>query len=245
MRLRLLRRRFGMQAARVAVRPHLPWYWRWCAIGCTAAAAAGLLWIAYQYGQSYATAYTPEESQHTAADAQKPPLEVADAALRSELAMAARQLQIERAAQTDLARQVKALTQENAQLKEDIAVLQAISAPGSRTDGISVSSARVEPNGVGEYVYRIVLVQTGSRAKPFQGSYQLVVTLDQGGVRGGMTIPEAADQHGGAYKLDFRVHQRIDGTFKVTPGVEVRSVQLRVYEGKQVQPKVMRTIAVS
>jgi hypothetical protein len=173
-------------------------------------------------------------------------LESATSALKAELAAALRQLHIERAAQVDLAKQLKALANENAQLREDIAILQTASAPGSQTDGISVSSVRVEPNpAAGEYTYRIVLVQTGARTKPFQGSYELIVQLDRDGVRTGMTIPEPAEKASGAYKLDFRVHQRIDGAFKVAPGSEVKSVQVRVFEGGKPQPKVMQTVAVS
>jgi hypothetical protein len=41
------------------------------------------------------------------------------------------------------------------------------------------------------------------------------------------------------------VHQRIDGAFKVAPGSEVKSVQVRVFEGGKPQPKVMQTVAVS
>ena len=247
MKLKLLKRRFGVQAPRLAIRPQMPRSLRWGAIACAAVAAVGLLWLAYHYGQSYAG----DERGRTETIANKPPtpgadLESANTVLKTELAVVSRELQIERAAQVDLAKQLKSLALENAQLKEDIAVLQTISAPASKVDGISVSSVRVEPNPVaGEYTYRIVLVQTGSRAKPFQGNYQLVVNLDHEGIRTGMTIPESTERASSAYKLDFRVHQRIDGMFKVAPGAEVRSVQVRIFEGGQPQPKVMQTVTLS
>ena len=241
-------RRFGAQAPRLAIRPQMPWYLRWCGVFFGAVASVALLWLAYHYGQSYAGQEQEERGQTMAAKppAQNAGLESANAALKSELAAALRELQIERAAQLNLAKQMKALTHENAQLKEDIAVLQTISAPASKVDGISVSSVRVEPNlAAGEYTYRIVLVQTGSRTKPFQGNYELVVNLDRDGVRTGMTLPESTEKASSAYKLDFRIHQRIDGTFKVDPGAEVKSVQVRVFEGGQRQPKVMQTVTLS
>jgi len=246
MKLKLLKRRFGAQAAQLTIRPRMPWYWRGVGIASGAIAAAGLLWLAYHYGQlgagfgQSAAESAPKESVQSAR------LESANAALKSELAVVLRELQIERAAQDDLAKQLKTLTNENAQLKEEIATLQTISAPGAKSDGISVSRARIEPNPTaGEYTYRIVLVQTGSRAKPFQGTYQLIVTLIQDGLRKGISIPESADTASSAYQLDFRVHKRIDGTFKVAPGAEVHSVQLRVFEGRQPQPKIMQTVGVS
>src|SRR5690606_19721515 len=97
----------------------------------------------------------------------------------------------------------------------------------SKVDGVKVSSARIEPNSVpGEYIYRIVLLQTGSRAKQFHGRYQLVVNLLHNGERRGMTLPGPGDSGDAPYQLDFSVHQRIDGTFRVDPGAVVRSVEL-------------------
>jgi hypothetical protein len=247
MKLRAWQRRFGAQARRVAVRAHLPWYLRWLGIGACVVAASGLLWTGYQYGHALAGFESPAaEGSDSKLAAQKAELEKANMSLKSDLAVMERELQIERATYGDLAKQVKALSHENSQLKEDIALLQTISNPGAKGDGVSVSSVRIEPNAVpGEYSYRIVLVQTGSRAKPFQGNYQLVVNTIEDGKRTGVTLPTAAENASSAYRLEFRVHQRIDGTFKVAPGAQVQSVQVRIFEGGQAQPKVMQTVAVS
>jgi len=242
-----LKHRLGIRARRVAVRPHVPGYMRWLGLAVTGTAAVVLLWLAYHYGQIFAGF-----EQHGVERALKKlatdnvQLEKANARLKSELAVIERQLQIERATYTDLVKQVKALSNENARLKEDVALMQTISAPGAKIEGVRVSSVRVEPNPVaGEYNYRIVLLQTGSRAKPFQGSYQLVVNLLQDGKRMGMTVPATGDRSANGYQLDFRVHQRIDGTFKVSPDAVVRSVQVRVFEDGQAQPKVMQTVTLS
>jgi hypothetical protein len=72
-----------------------------------------------------------------------------------------------------------------------------------------------------------------------------VVSVVKDGKPSGIVVPDGAEKASNAYRLDFRVHQRVDGTFKVAPGAEVRSVQVRVFEGKQTQPKVMQTVAVS
>jgi len=246
-KLKNLKRRFGIQAPRVAVRPHVPWYLRWLGLTLGAVATVALAGAAYHYGQIFA-GFDQSEVEGTlkklAAD--KTQLEQANATLASERAVMERELQIARAAQGDLAKQVKALSEENAKLKEDVALVQAISATNAKSDGVSLSSVRVEPNpATGEYTYRIVLLQTGTRAKPFHGSYQLVVNLTQDGKRTGMTVPAPGESAAPAYPLDFRVHQRVDGTFKVSPGAVVHSVQVRVFEGGQKQPKVMQTVSVS
>lgn len=38
---------------------------------------------------------------------------------------------------------------------------------------------------------------------------------------------------------------RIDGTFKINPAAVVRSVQVRVFEAGQSQPKLMQTVTLS
>jgi hypothetical protein len=241
-----VKRRFGIHARRVTVRTRMPWHLRWFARGFVAISVGCLLWIAFPHGQPSGLAGGNDASSVEAVTPGNADLERVNAGLKSELSVLERQLQIERATYVDLARQVKELTLENARLREDAALVQAISASDSRIDGVKVSSVRVEPNSVpGEYSYRIVLLQTGARNKQFLGRYQLVVNLVQNGERRGMTLPAAGENGDPPYQLDFRVHQRIDGTFRVDPAAVVRSVELRVFEGRQSQPKVMQTVTLS
>jgi hypothetical protein len=241
-----IKRRFGLHARPVSVRTRMPWYLRGLAFGFVALSVGSLVWIAYPHGRSPEAGSREPEPRTEAALTDNVALERTNAGLRSELAVLERQLQMERATYVDLARQVKELTHENARLREEIALVQAISAADSRIEGVKVSSVRVEPNSVpGEYNYRIVLMQTGSRNKQFTGRYQLIVNLMQNGERRGMTLPAPGDAVESPYQLDFRVHQRIDGTFRVDPAAVVRSVELRVFEGRQSQPKVMQTVTLS
>ena len=241
-----LKRRFGLHTRRVAVRSSVAWYLRWLAHGFLALSIAALAWIAVDRVGSGALFSGEDESVASALRNQIAEMEKVNAGLKSELTVLERQRQIERASYADLVRQVKELTHENARLREDVALVQAISAADSKLAGVKVSSARVEPNAVpGEYVYRIVLLQTGPRSKHFRGHYQLVVNLLHNGERRGMTLPGPGDSADAPYQLDFRVHQRIDGTFRVDPAAVVRSVELRVFEGRQSQPKLMQTVTLS
>lgn len=241
-----VKRRFGLHARRVTVQARMPWHMRWLARGFLLAAVVTVLWIAYERSAPHRLGGQAEAARSEISATAQAELERANAGLKSELAVLERQLQIERATYSDLAKQVKELTLENARLREDVALVQAISAADSKADGVRVSSVRVEPNSVpGEYNYRIVLLQTGARNKHFLGRYQLVVNLVQNGERRGMTLPAAGEAAESPYQLDFRVHQRIEGTFRVDPAAVVRSVELRVFEGRQTQPKVMQTVTLS
>jgi hypothetical protein len=223
----------------------MAWYLRWIAHGFLALSVVGIIWIALDRVGSEVFSSGEDDSSLVALRGQVADLEKVNAGLKSELTVLERQRQIERASYEDLARQVKQLTNENARLREDAALVQAISAD-SKVAGVKVSSARVEPNSVpGEYIYRIVLLQTGSRSKHFRGHYQLVVNLLHNGERRGMTLPGPGDSADAPYQLDFRVHQRIDGTFRVDPAAVVVSVELRVFEGRQSQPKLMQTVTLS
>jgi hypothetical protein len=223
----------------------MAWYLRWLAYGFLALSVVGIVWIALDRVGSEIFSSGEDDSSVIALRSQVADLEKVNAGLKSELTVLERQRQIERASYEDLARQVKQLTNENARLREDVALVEAISAD-SKVAGVKVSSARVEPNSVpGEYIYRIVLLQTGSRSRHFRGHYQLVVNLLHNGERRGMTLPGPGDGADAPYQLDFRVHQRIDGTFRVDPAAVVVSVELRVFEGRQSQPKLMQTVTLS
>jgi cell division protein FtsB len=238
-----VKRRFGLHARPVAVHWSITWWLpRLVFLALTAVGVAGLVWLSWQGGLVAHSAENWEAAMAKLA-AQNAELERSNAALKSEVAVLERQIQIERATHTDLARQVKDLGDENAQLRHDSTLVQAISAADAKVEGVKVTSVRVEPNGVpGEYSYRIVLLQTGSRSKQFVGRYDLVINVVHNGEQVGITVPRAAEAADPHYQLDFRMHRRIEGTFKVPPSAEVRSVQLRVFEGRRTQPKVMQTV---
>jgi len=240
-----IKRRFGLHARRVGVYSSVSaWLPRFVVLSVAAITLGGLLWLGWQKGLFASDDDSPNAALR-ALTMRNGELERAQAAVKSEVAVLERQVQIERATHADLLRQVKELDDENAQLREDLALLQAISTADFKLEGVKVTSVRIEPNGVpGGYSYRFVLLQTGPRAQPFLGRYELLVQLDQGGTHRGVTLP-AGSEVDAQYRLDFRVHQRIEGSFSVPPTATVRSVQLRVYEGRQPQPKLMQTVTLS
>lgn len=240
-----IKRRFGLHARKVRVQTDWAVYLRWTAIVFTSVALGFFGWLAYSKSDEWDVSIG-SKSVLKRVEGERAVLEKENAGLRSELAVLERQLQIERASQAELAKQVKTMADENARLKEDAALVQTVSGADAKVDGVKVSSARVQPGSVaGEYSYRIVLLQTGARKKPFEGRYQLIVNLGREGGRSGVAVPGPTEQGAQAYKLSFRMSQRIEGTFKVDPSAVVRSVQIRVFEGSQTQPKVMQTVTLS
>jgi hypothetical protein len=151
------------------------------------------------------------------------------AVLRASVNSSESKLQIERTAQTQLGKQVKALEEENAQLKEDLAFFENLIPSEHRDNTLLINRFRVDPGALpGEFRYRLLLLQGGKRDKPFQGNLQLLVTLQEGDKDVIITLPE--EGAAAAYKISFKYFQRVEGRFRVAPDAKVKMVRVRIFE---------------
>jgi len=245
---RTLRRKFGIAAPRVSVQTHVAWYWRWLGIIVLGAFVVGVGLTTYDYGMELAGFRQGEAASALARlkeEIQK--RETANVEMRSQVASAQRQLQIDRATYGDLAKQVRTLSEENAALKEDLAFFQSLMASGATKElGLSINRFRVQPDALpGEYRYRMLLVQSGQRIKEFQGTLQFLVYLEQSDRKFVLTLPPEDQKNAREYQVNFKFFQRVDGTFKVAPGTTVKSLQVRVFENGVNAPKLSQTASVS
>ncbi len=235
---------FGISAPRMAVRTALPWYWRW--LGWIALALVILLLsrATYNFGKKFA-GFDQSEADHEVrqlADSNIS-LKLDLAQLRGQLAQGERQLQMERATYADLVKQMKALSEENATIKEDLAFFQTLMPSGGKEGGVAGSRFLVQNDTVpGEYRYRLLLLQTGQRNKDFQGYLQFAVNLQHDNQKAVMTLPAEDAGEGKGFKLDFRIYQRLEGTFRVAPNAVVKSIQVRVFEHGSSAPKLTQTV---
>lgn len=122
--LRRWRGRFGIFAPQVAVRTHVPWRLRAFGIALVLALLLGLAVWVFDFGRQIAGFNQGEISALQAANAT---LEQEVAQLRGQLATSENDLQIERAAQKLLTDKHQALLEENARLKEELAVMERLS----------------------------------------------------------------------------------------------------------------------
>ena len=231
---------FGISAPRMAVRTAIPWYWRW--VGLIALAVVVMMFsrTTYEFGRKFAgfdQSEADQEVQRLSTENARLVHEVAQ--LSGNFAQLESQMQIERATYLDLVKQVKSLTEENASLKEDLAFFQTLMPSGGKEGGVAVNRFMVQNDALpGEFRYRLLLTQTGQRAKDFQGRLQFVVNLQQDGKKTVMTLPADDDKDARGFKLNFRFYQRVEGTFRVTPGTVVKGMQVRVLEGDGKDPRV-------
>jgi hypothetical protein len=242
-----LRRRFGIAAPRVAVHSTLPWYWRWLGIaallGISAVSAA---WI-YDAGRRFA-GFDRSEVQEELSRVSR---ELDDARselerLRAVANAADSRLSIERTAQQKLAQQIRALEQDNARVREELATLESMLTSEARSgNALAVYRFKVEPDVLpGEYRYHLLLVTPSSRReRDFNGRLELVVSLQEGGRNVMMSFPEQQDAGAAAFRLAFKYFRRVEGTFRVNPKARVESVQVRVYETGSKEPRATHSVA--
>ena len=244
---RTLKRRFGIAAPRVAVRTHVPWYWRWLGILTAGALVVGIGWATYDFGMTFAGFRREESNRELEKLKETTGRQQAEIdKLRSLATQAERQLEIERAMHGDVAKQVKALLEENATLRDDLAFFQSLMPAGGEEGTVSVNRFRLDPSGMpGEYRYRLLLVHSGQKAKEFRGSLQLVLNVVEGGKVTAVTLPQPSERGAKEFQLNFKFFQRVEGTFRVAPNAVVRSFQVRVFETGSNAPKLTRTLKAS
>ena len=243
-----LRQRFGIAAPRVAIHSQIPWYWRWIGFAVLlGVAAASAVWI-YDAGRRFAGFDRSEVTDELSVVRRSLAESRAELErLRAVANAADSRVSIERTAQQNLAQQIRALEQENARLKEELATFESmLSSEARNAQALTVHRFKVEPDLLpGEYRYRLLLLTPSTRReRDFHGRLELLVNLTEGGRSAIMSFPEQADAGAAAFKLGFRYFQRVEGTFRVSPKAKVESVQVRVYEGNSTEPRTTHMVTV-
>jgi len=239
---RRIRSNFGMGASRMSIRVQTAWYWRWLGNLLLMILVAAVVWWVME-NSSRLTGESQEGARQEAAslaEVNRKMREELEAA-RGTLVERDRQLQIEKASQTELARTVVQLQEENASLKEDLGFLRRLMSSGATPEGIAVSDLKVEreakPN---EFRYRMLLVQGGQRKQDFKGRVQIVARIARGQALSTQTYPESDPGEAGAF--EFRFYHRVEGRFAIPEDAVLRSVDVRILAVPGGQVKLSRTI---
>lgn len=241
---RRLRRRFGIAAPRLTVRTHVAWYWRW--IFLVLAIAAGMLVARgiYDVGRAYSGLSASAPPAEAVVRERAALLEKQNAVLQEQVTALKRELQIEKAAHADLVRSFKALQDERAKLKEDVAFFRSFM-PASERAGATLTLQKFSVSRTpipGEFRYQMLLLRSGARDKDFKGYFQFVVSVVEQGKPSVRMVADSPENPRPALRLAFKYYQRVDGLFKIDPRLAVESVQVRVFESGGNQPKLMQTV---
>ena len=245
-RLTKLRQRFGIAAPKVSVRTHVPWYLRWFGLAALLVLSISFAFWTWDAGRRFAGFDRSEvEQELSGARGELAKLREELERLRALANAADSKVAIERTAQQKLAQQIRGFEQENARLREELALFESMLSSETATAApLSILRFKVEPEVLpGEFRYRLLLLASGPRrGREFQGRLELAVGLTEDGRSAIITVPGQGEAEGSAFRLSFKHFQRIDGSFRVSPKAKVGSVQVRVYESGSAEPKVTQSV---
>lgn len=236
-------RRFSISAPQMTVRPHIAWYLRWGMVLPFILAAIGLAWWAYDSGLELAGFHRGQTQEELARlRDQVARLEAENALLNNQVAQNERQIQIEQASNRETSDQLKNLSDENTKLLEDLVFFQNLTATRGKEGELGLHRLMLERDKIpGEYHLRMLLVQSGQRAKKFVGSYQLVATIRENGASTTHIFPQ--DASGNAqFQLSFKYYQRVEQSIQLPPDAELENVQVRIFEHGAIEPKVRQNV---
>lgn len=145
------------------------------------------------------------------------------------------QLNIERAAQKQLAVQVKNLEDENIRLKEDLAFFESLLPNAIGPQGVSIRRLKIDQVAPNQLRYRLLIMQGGKGDQFFSGNLQLSVSALQAGKNAMMVFPDATPGEQQKFVLRFKYYQRVEGVLTLPEGVVVKQVQARVLDKGQVR----------
>ncbi len=244
---RRVNRRFSISAPQMAVRPHIPWYLRWGMVLPFVFAAIVVAWWAYDYGLEFAGFHrTQAEQELSRLRDQVAKLESDNTQLNDQITQYERKIQIEQAANQAISDQLKSLADENGHLQEDLVFFQNLTSAGGKEGELGVHRLTLQRDTMmpGEYHLRMLLVQSGQRAKMFNGSYQLVATVVENGQSSTLVFPQ--EESGNApFKLSFRYYRRVEQSIELPPDAKLDSVQVRIFEQGDTEPKVRQSVSLS
>jgi hypothetical protein len=241
--LQRLRRTFGISAPRLSVRPQLGWRWRALVAVLVAMITVAIVWNSVDFGRvlgGFESAQANEQKVRLTADVAT--LQQANTTLAARASRLEAELKVAEGMQDALSKQIRDLQAENTQLKEELVFLQKLVSGTGKEGMVSIQRMQLEPAGGDQYRFEMLVVQGGAKAADFRGRVQLAVAMQSGQGRSVMLLPDEQPPTAPTLALDFRYYQRIEGFFRVPEGSQVKSVQARVFETGQPQPRATHVV---
>ncbi|HTS21609.1 MAG TPA: DUF6776 family protein [Casimicrobiaceae bacterium] len=241
---RRMRQTFGISAPHMAVRTQLSWRWRVPAVLGLIAVIAGMWWWGFDFGK-----FLAGFDRRAAAGPQ--PVAGADqtrdetAQLRSKVVELESDLNVARGTQATLSRQALELQNENTQMKEELAFLRKLFSDTGKPGAFTIQRLSAEKEHDNTYRFSMLVVRGGNPRDEFTGQLALLASVAAGGHNLTLTLPEDQPETAPALTLKFKYYQRIEGTFRIPAGGQLRSLQARVLESGQAAPKATRSLNLS
>jgi hypothetical protein len=243
---RKLRQTFGISAPRMAVRTHLSWRWKVPALVVLLALVAGMWWWGFDFGQflgGFNRSAVAEAQARLEADLAQAQSE--NTALRARTSELESELNVTRGAQATLSKQALDLQAENTQIKEELAFLQTFFRDANKQDDVSIQRLTAERERDDSYRYSLLVVRGGNPSSDFSGQLTLQAGVLAGGHAATIALPDDQPESAPTLRLKFKYYQRVEGTIRIPPGGQLKTLQARVLEAGQASPKATRSLNLS
>jgi len=129
-------------------------------------------------------------------------------------------------------------------LQEDLAFFQNLTATRGKEGELALHRLRLERDSMpGEYRIRMLLVQSGQRAKEFSGSYQLIATCCKTGKKPHSYFPMMIREC--PIQTQFQVLSARRTRHPVGPDAQLQNIQVRIFEQGVREPRVRQSVDIS
>jgi hypothetical protein len=250
-RVRQYFKHFSIDSPRMSVRSHLPWPWRVVAGVALLAIVGGMWWWGFDFGQIFGGFNRKEvEAKLTVLESEAARLRAEAVLLRAKNSQQESELAMTQGAQATLSKQALELLNENTQLKEELIFLQKLVADSNKQVGLTIQRLVVERERDDAFHYSLLVVRGGNPRDEFDGTLTLQAAVHAAAAAGLaprqtiLSLPEEQPETAPALKLKFKYYQRVEGTIRVPPGAQVRSVTVRAFEAGQASPRATRTLVI-
>lgn len=232
LKLRKIRRHFGIAAPRLVVRSHVPWPWFALLGSLLLMLVAVVVWLVMQRNE------TGEMGREVVALRQQ--LQEHDeelGMLRATNGARQNAVSIERATQQQLLSRIQNLERENRALKEDILLFERLIPVVGEDAAVRIENFRVMHDDGGRYRYRILLAFQPDRQNPeFRGRLQLAVSFTLAGKEQQVLFPDKRVA-AGEYQFELKHFLRREGVFELPLNAQIRAVEVRVLQGDTLKSK--------
>ena len=243
---RKLRQTFGISAPRMAVRTHLSWRWKIPALLGLLVLIVGMWWWGFDFGQFLGGFDRGQVAERQGKlESEVAQFKDENVKLRARAAQLESDLNITRGAQATLSKQSLELQAENTQIKEELAFLQKLFSDTGKQGTISIQRLSAERERDDAYHYSLLVVRGGNPSGEFAGQLTLQAGLLSGGRLATVALPDDQPDASATLKLKFKYYQRIEGTIRVPPGSQLKTLQARVLELGQTSPRATRSLNIS
>ena len=241
-----IKRKFGVFAPQVSVRPNIPWYLRGLIIIVLIVFVLLLCWVMFDAGRRISNSdkngISHESNQLSNSNNR---LKGENDKLRAQVAEFQLQMQMDSTTRNNITERINVLEDKNDQLKEELVFLENIvSGKGMATGNIFIYHFKVEKSQVlGKYSYNLVLLQGGEKINDFQGTLAFTAHLWQDGKK--VKMPIITEDSTKKFNLKFKIYHRAEGSFEVLPDTVVEALEVKVYENGKRNAKSMRLVNLS